>query len=129
MGDCHAVAGDDDDFFCVHKSCCVIDFNRGFLSGFFNRSRSFHFYGFVHIGKESLERFCSVAKIHMDTVLTGVNRIVHACVAGFLVIVEDEDVFAIADIEDGHAVDRGAFCGVCSRVQDVVCTNNDGCIC
>ena len=35
LGNCHAVTGDDDDFFCVHKSCCVIDFNGSFFGGGF----------------------------------------------------------------------------------------------
>ena len=65
----------------------------------------------------------------MDTVFTRVNRIVYACVAGFGVIVEDEDALAVCNVQDGHTVDRRAFCGVGGRVQDVVCTNNDCCIC
>ena len=76
-----------------------------------------------------MKRFCCIAKIEVYTIFTSVERIVNTCIAGFGVIVEDADCLAIADIEDGHAVDGGAFCGVSSGVQYVICTNNDGCIC
>ena len=123
LSDCHTVAGDDNDLFCSEKSVGIK------LCLFFLLRSRCHCCGLVHVCEEGLERFCSVAKIHMDAFFTSIERIVHACIAGFCIVVEDEDVFAVADIEDGHTVDRSAFCGVSSRVQDVVCANNDGCIC
>ena len=75
-----------------------------------------------------MERFCSVAEIEVDAFFTSIDGVVNTSIAGFCIVVEDEDVFAICNVQDRHAVDRCAFCGVCSGVQDVVCTNNDGCI-
>ena len=83
----------------------------------------------VQIVEEGLQCFLCVAKIEMDTAFTCVERIVNTCVAGLCVIVEDADCLAVANVQDRHTIDRCAFCGVGCRVQNVVCTNNDCCIC
>ena len=82
----------------------------------------------VQIVEEGLQCFLCVAKIEMDTAFACVERIVNTCIAGLGVVVEDADCLAVANVQDGHTIDRSAFCGVSGRVQDVVCANNDCCI-
>ena len=78
-------------------------------------------------GSEADELAHGLARVaqHHDHTGLGVERVVHARVAGLFVVIADDHGLGPVRFQDGHAVNGGAFGGVGRRVDHVVGPHDD----
>ena len=111
----HAVAGHDDHVFGIlHQAggCgfLAVPAGSGSSGGRAFAKRKAH--QTVHsLGRVARHEYHAVAFV---------QGIGHACVAGLVVIVADDDVLAFVGLEDGHAVNGRAFRSIGRRVHNIV---------
>ncbi len=126
LRDSHTVTGYDNDLFRAVKRSGIIDF---FSLRFGGRGDGFlcngAFGGLIDILDKFCKRLFGVTKIFVYAFLASIDRIFHACVAGFQVVVEDEYILAFIDREHGHTRYRRTFHVASGGVHNVVCTDYD----
>ena len=121
LGQGHAITGHDNHISGVLHKLCGFGFpavRTGGGSGLVRRAVA------LGIGQQPVKGLAGVAG-HEDHAVTSVQGVGHARVAGFVVIVGDDDVFGFVGLEDGHAVDGRAFGSVGCRVHNVVGAHHD----
>lgn len=72
-----------------------------------------------------IDGFLGVAQ-HHENIVRFVQGIGNACVTGFGIEVAENSHGCMRNIQNGHAVDGGAFRGVCGGVGDIVGTDHHG---